>query len=99
MLLLIGLDDQYIVKVAPSEVVNVTPLAVVNFALESCPSIHKPERHDLVLRLPILSAERSFVLVALLDSDRVIGVADVQFLEDPGSSQSVEHLRDQWERV
>jgi hypothetical protein len=39
------------------------------------------------------------VLVAFLDSDKVVGVPKVQFREDPGSSQSVEHLRDQWDGV
>jgi len=49
--------------------------------------------------MPIPSAERSFVLIAFVHSEKVVGVPEVQFREDPGSSQSVEHLRDQWEGV
>lgn len=38
-------------------------------------------------------------MVATIDSDEVRAVPEVPFGEELGSMQSVEHLRDLWERV
>lgn len=72
---------------------------MVDIGLESIWCVRQPKRHDSVLQIPILSAELSFLLVAFLEYDKVIGVPEVQFHEDPGSSQSVDHVRDQRDMV
>jgi len=55
--------------------------------------------HDSVFELAVACAECGLIFVAFFDSDKVIGVPEVQLGEYPSSARSVEHLRDKGEGV
>jgi hypothetical protein len=92
VLLLIGRVDEYIVKVAHGEVVNIRPYTIVNVCLKRRRCICQPEGHNSVFELTIVGLECSLELVTFLHSDEVAGVAEFQFREDPGFAHSIEQF-------
>jgi hypothetical protein len=99
LLLLLGRVDQYIIKVSHSEFVNVRLQGIIDIGLQSRWCVVQPKRQDTELILPIPSVDRGVVVVGFFDSYKVIRVPEVQFRDDPGSSQSVYYLHHQWEWV
>jgi hypothetical protein len=92
LLLLIGRVDKYIVKVTPGEVFKIRPLIFVNVSLKRRRCICQPEWHNLVFELTIAGLECSLELVAIIDSDEVVRVPEVQFSNDPGFVHSIEYF-------
>jgi hypothetical protein len=67
---------------------------MIYIRLECSKCICKTEWHNLVLKLAVTSSKSRLVYVAFLDSDGVIGTAEVQYHECLGLTYQVMHLWD-----
>ena len=63
---------------------------IMNERLESCRSIGRPKKADLVLVVAVAAAKGSLVLIPLLDLQLVISIAQVNLGEDCGGVQAVQ---------
>ena len=61
--------------------------------MKGCWGIGRPERADLVLEMPVATAERGLVFIPLLDPQLVLGIAQVDLGEDLGAMQAIQHLK------
>ena len=57
------------------------PKDVVDHTLESCGCIAESERHDSIFEKAVSATERCLPLVSLLNSDEVVAVLEVDFVE------------------
>ena len=99
MLLFVGRVDEYVIEVAHGEVVDIRPQAVVDVTLEGGRCICQSERHDPVFELAVAGSKCRLVLVAFFDADEMVGIPEVQPVEDPSSAHPIKHFRDQWNGV
>ncbi len=72
---------------------------VIHHPLERGRRIGKPEEHDGGLVQAPVCAEGGFLLVTLSDSDIVVSPTNVELCEVLGSTQFVDELRDERQRV
>ena len=79
----LGIDNHVVEQVCEVDVER-GPKDVIDERLECCRGIGGPERADLVLVVPIAAAECGLVLIPLLYSQLVVGVAEVDLREDRG---------------
>ena len=64
------------------------PQHMVNYSLECRRSIAKSERHDSIFEKAVSATERRLPFISLLDSDEVVAILQVDFVDEFRSSNS-----------
>ena len=99
MFLLSFREDQYIIQIDNTEVVNQTTQSLINIGLECSQGIGKAKGDHQELVVAIASPESCFPFVSYPNVDSVVGVLQVDLTKVGGSSNSVHDFSDQRQRV
>ena len=91
--------DQNVVEVNNDEGIEVEAEDVVHEALEGGGGVGEAEWDDGELEVAVAGAEGCLLDVGILDSDLVVALAEVDFGEDGGPMQAIEHIVDAGEGV
>ena len=70
---------QIIIKVSYTELINVSLKNIIDKTLVYGQSVSKSERYDKVFKGSIIGSEACFSFVTFLNSEKVIGVMEVEF--------------------
>lgn len=73
-----------VVEIGCAELVSVRSEGPVNILLKGGGGIFKTKGHDQEFKETVTGAEGCFPLVSFLDADQVVGVPDVNLLDDFG---------------
>ena len=71
--------DKNVVEVNHTKVINEASKGTVDVGLEGGGCIGETKRQNKIFKMTILGPKSSFPFVALMDSDPVIGISEVNF--------------------
>lgn len=61
-------------------------------------SIRQTERHHMIFKLSKRCIESRFLLIPLLDTDKMVGISQVKLGEEPGPVERTEGRGTDWRR-
>ena len=71
----------------------------VHERLECRRGVGKPEEHDQRFEQPSVTDEGCLPLVSFFDSDVIVTPADIELGEIPSTSEPIDYIRCEWERI
>ena len=91
--------NEDVIQIYDDKDVELLSKDLVDVFLEACWCVCQTERHHLVLKVAVSSPERGLLLVPLADSHSMVGTSEVELGESFSSSQPIQRLPNQRQRV
>ena len=91
--------DENIIQVDNNEDIQFFGHNFVDVTLEAGRCIGKTKRHNLVLKMTVLSLKGHLPFITFLNSHLIIGAGEVQLGKSLCTFQSIKRFTDEWERI